>query len=160
MKCISSLRPFSGLQGGFRSLWQISIASNIPSFTRPRTGSWFAGMQRSLPRAWLARVKSYNLQIVSQCWLFQNIAKYSHTFLRSCHDLAENTLKADIPISARDSKQGRSEYRSNMFGEATRNNLPLSQNEPVPIGDIALAATFASWNSKMLCMMFQYVSAL
>lgn len=45
------------------------------------TGSWFAGMQRSL----------------------------------SCHDLAENTLKA------------------------TRNNLPLSQNEPVPIGDITLA---------------------
>ena len=46
----------------------------------------------------LARVKSYNLQIVSQCWLFQNLAKYSHTFLRSCHDLAENTLKADIPM--------------------------------------------------------------
>lgn len=45
------------------------------------TGSWFAGMQRSL----------------------------------SCHDLAENTLKA------------------------TRNNLPLSQNDPVPIGDITLA---------------------
>jgi hypothetical protein len=47
-----------------------------------------------------------------------------------------------------------------MFGEATRNNLPLSQNEPVPIGDITLAATFASWNCEMLCMMFQYVSAL
>ena len=117
-------------------------------------------MQRSLPRAWLARVKSYNLQIVSNVGYAKILQSIPTLFWGRAMTWPKTPWRLTFRSLPWVSKQGRSEYRSNMFGEATRNNLPLSQNEPVPIGDITLAATFASWNCEMLCMMFQYVSAL